>query len=317
MDRPLTFVGIDVSKAHLDVACRPHVAAFREPNNAAGIAAVVERLRPLAPALVVVEATGGLEAPAVAGLAAAGLPVAVVNPRQARDFAKATGRLAKTDRLDAAILAHFAEAIRPEARALPDEAARGLAAMLTRRRQLLDMRVAEQNRLASTPPAVRPGVEAHLSFLDQQVAELDKRLVEAVRADPVWRAKDERLRGVPGVGPVTSLTLLAALPELGTLSRQRIGALAGLAPMNRDSGTFRGRRTIAGGRPEVRRLLFLAAMSAVRYNPVLKAFHRRLREAGKARMVALTAAAHKLLTILNAMIRDGRSWDPPACPTSS
>jgi transposase len=317
MDRPLTFVGIDVSKSRLDVACRPQSDAFAEPNDPAGIAAVVERLKPLAPTLVVVEATGGLEAPAVAALAAAGLPVAVVNPRQARDFARAVGRLAKTDRLDAAILAHFAEAIRPEARELPEEAARDLAAMLTRRRQRLDMRVSEQNRLSSTAPAVRPGVEAHLAFLDQQVAELDGRLVEAVRADADWRAKDVLPRGVPGVGEVTSLTLLAALPELGKLSRQRIGALAGLAPMNRDSGTFRGRRMIAGGRPEVRRLLFLAAMSAVRYNPTIKAFHQRLRQAGKARMVALTAAAHKLLTILNAMVRDGRPWNPPACPTPS
>jgi transposase len=306
------FVGLDVSKARLDGHVRPDGAAFSEANDEAGIAATVARLQALRPALVVLEATGGLEAPLAAALAAAGLPAAVVNPRQVRDFAKATGRLAKTDAIDAAVLAHFAEAIRPQARAVPDEQARHLEGLLTRRRQLVAMRTAERNRLAATagPTAVRRDLEAHLKYLDRRLGEMDKQLEQAIQASDLWRARDDLLRGVPGIGPVVSRTLVAALPELGTLSGRRIAALAGLAPVARDSGTLKGRRRIAGGRGEVRSALYMAALSAVRFNPVLKAFYGRLKAAGKPPKVALTAAMRKLLTILNAMVRSGRAWDP-------
>jgi len=311
MDRTATFVGIDVSKARLDGHCRPDGSTFREPNDEPGIAAVVDRLTALRPALIVLEATGGLEAPLAAALAAAGLPVAVVNPRQVRDFARATGTLAKTDALDAAVLAHFAEAIRPEARGLPDEQARQLEAILARRRQLIRMRTAERNRLATvTPKAVRQDLASHIKYLDRRIKQLDGELEEAVRSSAAWREKDDLLRGVPGIGKVVAQTLLAALPELGTTGNRRIVALAGLAPMARDSGTLRGRRRIVGGRGEVRGALYMAVLSAVRFNPVLKAFYGRLRAAGKPPKVAQTAAMRKLLTILNAMVRSGRAWDP-------
>jgi len=312
MDRTATFVGIDVSKARLDGHCRPDGSAFHEPNDEPGIAAVVDRLTALRPTLIVLEATGGLEAPLAAALAAAGLPVAVVNPRQVRDFARATGTLAKTDAPDAAVLAHFAEAIRPEARGLPDEQARQLEAILARRRQLIRMRTAERNRLGTTaaPKAVRQDLASHIKYLDRRIKQMDGELEEAVRSSAAWREKDDLLRGVPGVGKVVAQTLLAALPELGTTGNRRIVALAGLAPMARDSGTLRGRRRIVGGRGEVRGALYMAVLSAVRFNPVLKAFYGRLRAAGKPPKVAQTAAMRKLLTILNAMVRSGRAWDP-------
>ncbi len=309
------FVGIDVSKARLDGASRPDGSTFSEANDARGIAALVVRLRALGPTSVVLEATGGLEAPLAAALAAAGIPVAVVNPRQVRDFARATGKLAKTDRLDAAVLAHFADAVRPAIRPLPDDQARQFEALIVRRRQLVEMRAAEQNRLGtSTAAAVRRNLEAHIAYLTTQLADLDGELQRAVEVSPTWKAKEDLLRGVPGVGPVVSRTLLASLPELGTLTNKQISALVGLAPVARDSGTLHGRRCIAGGRGPVRAVLYMAALTAKRYNPVLRAFHERLVAAGKATKVALTAVMRKLLTILNAMVRHNHPWDPSMAP---
>jgi transposase len=303
------FVGIDVSKAHLDTAIGPGSGSRRDPNDPAGIAAVVARLVPLAPALVVVEATGGLELPLVAALQVAKIPVAAINPRQARDFARASGRLAKTDRIDAQALAHFAQAIRPEARELPSAEVRALEALLSRRRQLLEMRLMESNRLGScSDPTVRAGLERHIAWLEAEVAQADRLLAESVKASPAWKEKDELLRTIPGLGPVTSLTLLAALPELGTLDGGKISALVGLAPYADDSGTRRGGRHIRGGRGAVRRALYLAALSAVRFNPAMKAFRQRLASRGKKTKVILTAVARKLLTIANAVIRTKSPW---------
>jgi transposase len=305
------FVGIDVAKASLDVHLRPHGEAFRLANDPDGIAALVERLQALDPAGIVLEATGGYEAAVAAALALAGLPPALVNPRQARDFAKATGRLAKTDALDAAALAHFAEAVRPVPRPLPDADARAFADLVARRRQLLEMRAAEQNRLGTAATAaVRRDLQAHVRWLSRRLDQAEQELAAAVQASPLWRAKEDLLRGVPGVGPTVARTLLAALPELGTLSRRQIAALAGLAPRNRDSGQFRGQRRIGGGRAEVRSVLYMASLSAARANPVLRPFYQRLRAAGKRAKVALVAVARKLLTMLNAMLRDGSCWQP-------
>jgi transposase len=302
------FVGIDVSKAHLDVALRPG-ATFRLANDPDGHAALVERLRPLAPALIVLEATGGLELPALAALAAAGLPAAAVNPRQARDFAKATGQLAKTDRLDAATLAHFAEAVRPTPRPLPAADQRALDALVGRRRQLVGMRVMEGNRRsACADPVVRAAIDRHLAWLDRELADTDGDLGAAIQASPVWRAQDELLQSIPGFGPQVSRTLLAALPELGTLSAPRLTALVGLAPYADDSGGRRGSRHIRGGRADVRRVLYLAALSAVRFNAPLKAFGGRLADKGKKAKVVLVAVARKLLVIANAMLRSGQPW---------
>jgi transposase len=312
MDTKPTFVGIDVSKARLDSAVRPGTeAAARDPDDPAGIAALVSRLKPLAPILVVVEATGGLEPPLIAALQAAKVPVAAVNPRQARDFAKASGRPAKTDRIDAEALAHFAEAIRPEARPMPSAEVRALDALLTRRRQPPEMRVMESNRLgACADSTVRAGLERRLSWLEAEVAEADTRLAEAVRASPAWRERDELLRSIPGLGPVSSLTLPAALPELGSLEGGKPAALVGLAPFADDGGTRRGGRHVRGGRAAVRRTLYLAALSAVRHNPALKAFRDRPSARGKKPKVILTAVARKLPVIANAAIRTGLPWDP-------
>jgi transposase len=311
MAETLTFVGIDVSKAHLDVALRPAGEVFRLRNDPAGLAALVQRLTPLGPALVVVEATGGYELPAVAALQAAGLAVAAVNPRQARDFAKATGRLAKTDRIDAEALAHFAEAVRPAARPVEPAEQKALDALLTRRRQLLEMRVMEGNRLATCQDAVvRAGIERHIAWLGAEADDAERRLAEAVQASPAWRQREELLRSIPGIGPVASRTLLAALPELGTGDGSRLAALAGLAPFARDSGSRRGPRTIRGGRPEVRRVLYLAALSAARHGGPLAEFAARLRSRGKRAKVVLIAVARKLLVIANAVLRSGRPWDP-------
>jgi len=305
-----TFGGLDVSKDHLDLHVRPAGAAARFANDDAGIAALVARLAAAAPDRVVVEATGGYEAPAVAALAAAGLPVVVVNPRQARDFARATGRLAKTDALDAAALAAFAEAIRPPVRPLPDADARALAALVARRRQLVEMRTAEQNRLGLAAPGVARSIRDHIRWLDRQLDRAGRELAAAVEASPVWRAKDDLLQSAPGVGPVVSRTLLAEVPELGTVSGRRIAALVGVAPVADDSGRHRGARAIAGGRAGARSGLYMACLSAVRYNPALRAVYARLRAAGKPAKVALVAAMRKLLVILNAMLRDNRPWDP-------
>ncbi len=303
------FVGIDVSKAWLDVAGRPGPAPRRVANDADGIAGLVADLRRLAPALVVLEATGGLELPVVAALQVAGLPVAVVNPRQVRDFARATGQLAKTDRLDAALLARFAEAIRPApAAAVPDDVRR-LDALLTRRNQLIEMRVMETNRLDRlTDEAVAAEVKRHVAWLTRAIERADAALAEAVKASPVWRAKDALLRSIPGVGPVAALTLLASLPELGTTTGGRLAALVGLAPFADDSGTRQGGRHIRGGRAPVRRALYLAALSAVAHNPAMRAFKARLAARGKRAKVILTAVARKLLVIANAIIRSGQPW---------
>lgn len=306
------FVGIDVSKAYLDSATRPGTkTAARDPNDPAGIAALVARLVPLAPTLVVVEATGGLELPLVAALQVAKIPVAAINPRQARDFAKASGRLAKTDRIDAEVLAHLAQAIRPEARPLPSAEVQALDALLSRRQQLQGMRLMESNRLGScSDPTVRAGLERHIAWLESEAAEADRLLAESVKASPAWKERDELLRSIPGLGPVTSLTLMAALPELGSLDGGKLSALVGLAPFADDSGTRRGGRHVRGGRAVVRRVLYLAALSAVRYNPAMKAFKERLVARGKKAKVILTAVARKLLVIANAVVRTGRPWEP-------
>jgi transposase len=304
------FVGIDVSKTALDVAVRPSGEAWRCANEEAGIAELVTRLRPLRPQLIVLEATGGLERLVVAALALAPLPVAVVNPRQARDFAKATGRLAKTDALDAAALAHFAEAIHPTPRPLPDAQSQALAALVERRQQVVGMLTAEKNRWQQALPAVRAKVAAHIQWLEQALKELDRELDQTLRASPLWREQDQLLRSVPGVGPAVSLILLAHLPELGQGSVKRIATLVGLAPLNRDSGAWRGTRAIWGGRRQVRAALYMAALVGVRHNPVLRAFYERLLERGKPKKVALTACMHKLLTILHAVLRDRTPWQP-------
>jgi transposase len=311
MDEAVVCVGIDVSKAWLDVAVRPTGEAWRTEHDPAAIATLVERLRALAPAHVVLEANGGLEVPLAGALAAAGVPVAVVNPRQVRDFARATGRLAKTDAIDAQVLAHFAAGVRPRIRPLPDAATRHLGALVARRRQLLEMLTAERNRRRGAPPAIRAELAEHLAWLGARLEQQDRALAEAVRASPVWQAQSDLLQSTPGVGPVLAATLLAELPELGHLNRRQVAALVGVAPLNRDSGTRRGRRTIWGGRAGVRTTLCMATWCATRYNPVIRAMYARLVAAGKLRKVALTACMRKLLTILNAMVRHGARWTTP------
>jgi transposase len=303
------YVGIDVAKATLDV-CTTDGDAWQVANDDRAMQGLCARLAKLEPALVVLEATGRYELRAAATLAAAGLPVAVVNPRQVRSYARSTGQLAKTDRLDARAIARFAAAVRPEPRPLPDADTRELEALIVRRRQLVGMIAAEDARLATAPPVTRKQIQAHVGWLHTQLTKIEGEIDGAVRRSPVWRAKDDLLRSIPGVGPTTSRTLLALLPELGTLKEKEITALVGLAPFNQDSGTMRGRRRIFGGRARVRTALYMAALVGCRWNPVLKAFYTRLRAAGKPAKVAIIACMHKLLIILNAMVRDGRAWDP-------
>jgi len=302
------FVGIDVAKAQLDIAVRPSGERWAVPNDADGVVTLVERLQPLHPTLIVLEATGGLERVATAALAMAGLPIVVVNPRQARDFARATGQLAKTDALDARALAHFADVIRPTPRPLPDAQTQELRALLGRRQQLIGMRTAEQNRLAGTGGRLAQDIEAHIAWLNARIATLDDDLETMLRASPLWRENDDLLQSVPGIGPICARTLLLELPELGTLTRQQIAALVGVAPLNCDSGTLRGRRIIWGGRAHVRTVLYMGTLVAARFNPQIKAFYQRLLAAGKSKKVALTACMHKLLTILNAMLKHRTSW---------
>jgi transposase len=304
------YVGIDVSKDQLDIAVRPTGETWSMPNDASGITEVVQRVAQLHPKLVVLEATGGLQMPVAAALASAGLPLAMVNPRQVRDFARATGKLAKTDQLDAQVLAHFAEAVRPTPYPLPDAQTQELTALLTRRHQVVEMLTAEKNRLRTTRESVRQRVQDHIRWLEQELADLDDDLERALRESPLWRGKDNLLRSVPGIGRVVSITLLADLPELGTLSRHQIAALVGVAPLNRDSGRFRGKRTVWAGRARVRAALYMAALTATRYNPIIKAFYRRLCGVGKARKVALTACMRKLLIILNSMVKHQQTWTP-------
>jgi len=306
----MSFIGIDVAKATLDYACRPMGDADSVPNDDRGIRTLVERLHTHEPTLIVLEATGGYEAAVVAALATAGLPVVVANPRQVRDFAKATGQLAKTDAIDAQVLALFAERVRPAPRPLPDDAAQALDALLTRRRQLVEMLVAERNRLLVARPAVRRDLQQHIRYLERRLREADDDLHTAVKTSPLWRVKDDLLQSVPGVGRVVSLTLLAELPELGRLSHKAIAALVGVAPLNRDSGTLRGKRLVYGGRAPVRAVLYMAALVASKCNPVIRAFYLRLRAAGKPTKVALTACMRKLLIILNAIARSGTPWHP-------
>lgn len=307
-DSPV-FVGIDVAKAELVTALRPTAESFTVPNDDAGIAVVVKRLKVLSPALIVLEATGGYETAAVASLAAAGLPVVVANPRQVRDFAKATGQLAKTDRVDAFILALFAERVRPPVRPLPDEQTRMLDALLTRRRQLQEMLTAEKNRFAHALDPVCRDIAKHIRWLERRVADVDKDLDQTIQQSPVWRAKENLLRSVPGVGPVVSRTLMADLPELGALDRKKIAALVGVAPLARDSGTMRGKRRVWGGRAPVRAVLYMGTLVATKHNPTIRDFYARLVAAGKPKKVALTACMRKLLTILNAMVRSNTRWN--------
>ncbi len=301
-------VGIDVSKDRLDVHVRPAGKVLSYSRDAAGIEGLIGELVGVAPQLIAVEATGGFETVVVASLAAAGLPVVMVNPAQVRAFANAIGRRAKTDPLDAAVIAHFAEATKPPVRPLPDAATQALADLVTRRRQIIQMIVAEGQREKRATPRARKSILRLLKTLRAELSDLNAEIDETVRGSPIWREKEDLLASVPGVGPGTVSTMLAELPELGSLDRRKIAALAGLAPFTRQSGKWRGKSFIGGGRASVRAALFMAAMSAMRWNPTLRAFHHRLRAAGKPKMVALIAVARKLLTILNAILRDKTKW---------
>jgi transposase len=310
------FVGIDVAKGHLDVHLLPQGTAFRVANDDGGIADLVTRLRAVGPALIVLEATGGYQNAVVAALGAADLAVAVVNPRQARRFAEGHGRLAKTDALDAATLALFAAQVRPQARPRPGPAAQQFAALLGRRRQLLQMRLAEQQRLGGATGRIAKDIRAHVAYLGRQLDRLEADLAAAVRSSPLWRERDDLLQSVPGVGPQVSRVLLAELPELGTTSGRQLAALVGLAPFARDSGQARGRRRISGGRARVRAALYMAALVGVRFNAPLAAFYGRLLGRGKAKKVALIAVARRLLGILNALLRHRTPWDEKRVATA-
>jgi transposase len=302
------FRGIDVAKAPWDIAVRPSGERWTVPHAADGVATLVAQGQALHPTLIVLEATGGLERAATAALATAGLPVVVVNPRQARDFARATGQLAKTDALDARALAHCADVIRPTPRPLPDAQTQELRALLGRRQPLIVIRTAEQNRLAGTSGRLQTDIEAHITWLNERLATLDNDIETLLRASPLWREHDDLWQSAPGIGPVCARTLRLELPELGTLNRRQIAALVGVAPLNCDSGTLRGRRMIGGGRAHVRTVLYMGTLVATRYNPRIKAFYERLLAAGKVKKVALTACMHKFLTILNAMLKHRTPW---------
>lgn len=305
------FVGIDVSKSTLDVCIEPVAQTFHVTYDEAGIRRTVSRLEEVKPTLIVIEATGGLEVRIATELAGKGLPVAVINPRQARDFAKATGQLAKTDRVDAAVLAAFARAIRPQARPLQDADTRVLNDLVNRRRQLIDMRVQETLRLntAASKP-MEKSLEKHIAWLDKRITEVDNDLTRRLRNSEMWRTKDDLLRGIPGVGAVTALTMLAKCPELGTLNRREIAALTGVAPLANDSGKHRGKRFIWGGRADVRAVLYMATISAIRCNDTIKTFAQRLKKAGKPPKVTIVACMRKLLTIMNAMLKNNTPWNP-------
>jgi len=310
------FVGIDVSKARLDVAVRPWGQSESVTNDEAGIKSLVKRLGEIQPALIVLEATGGVERQLTRALVNAELPVVVINPRQVRDFAKATGQLAKTDSIDALVLARFAEAVRPALRPLPDEVTLELRGLIARRRQLTEMIVAERNRLGGASKTVRKRIDAHVRWLEAELQRADGDLDQSIRQSPIWQDKEDLLRSIPGIGPVISRTLLAELPELGGLNRKQIASLVGIAPLNRDSGTLRGRRAIWGGRASVRAALYMAALVASRRNSVISVFYKRLRTAGKAPKVALVACMRKLLTIINSMINHKTRWSENILQTS-
>ena len=310
MNSSSCFVGIDVSKSSLDVYVRPLDHSSSVANSPKAIAELVEKLKLLSPERIIVEATGGLETILVSQLAAGGLPVLVINPRQGRDFARATGQLAKTDRIDARVLAHFAQAIKPKLRTIASDQVRDLEAILTRRRQLVDIMVAEKNRLASTQgqKQIARDIKEHIAWLERRIARCDSELGQALRESPMWRAKEDLLKSVPGIGDVTSRTMIASLPELGELSNKEIAALVGLAPFARQSGRWKGESHIRGGRANVRSVMYMATLTAIRCNPVIKAFYKRLVKAGKKKKVALVASMRKLLVILNSIVKHQRPW---------
>lgn len=302
------FVGIDVSKDTLDVCVYPTQDTFRVPNSPDGVDELIKRLKPIEPRLVVFEATGGYETLAVSSLSAAGLPVVVVNPRQIRDFAKSIGRLAKTDVIDAGVIAHFASAVRPELRPLKDTASQELTGLVTRRRQIVDMIVAETNRLKAATRRNQRDIKAHIRWLQKRQDQIDDEIKRDIKNGPLWRTTDQILQSTPGVGPATSSMLISCVPELGQLNNKKIACLIGVAPLNRDSGRYKGRRTIWGGRAQVRAVLYMSALSAIQYNPVIRQFYQRLRDAGKCFKVAIVACMRKLLIILNAMVRNQTKW---------
>jgi transposase len=312
-DRVAPSVGIDVSQETLDVATTD-AQAWQVKHHPRAMAALVRRLSKLQPVRIIVESTGRLQEDLVVALMEAQLPVVVVNPRQVRDFAKATGALAKTDRLDAQLLARFGEAVKPPLRSLPDEATRELAALVGRRRQLQGMIVAETHRRGRAPRGVRREIEQHIAYLEARREHLDQELQDQLRQSPVWQEQADLLRSVPGIGPTLSATLLAELPELGSLTRRQIAALTGVAPFAHDSGRFKGRRVTRGGRADVRRTLFMATLAAARCNPVIRAFYQRLVATGKAKKLALVACMRKLIVILNAMLKHRTPWNPNLCP---
>lgn len=302
------FVGIDVSKDTLDVCIYPTPEVFQVPNSPEGIDELMKRLKPLEPRLVVFEATGGYETLTVSTLAAAELPVVVVNARQIRDFAKSIGRLAKTDSIDAGVIARFASAVRPELRPVKDSPSQELTGLVTRRRQIVDMIVAETNRLKAATRRNRRDIQAHIRWLQKRQAQIDDEIKRNIKNGPLWRTRDQILQSAPGVGPTTSAMLISCLPELGQLDHKKIACLIGVAPLNRDSGRYKGRRTIWGGRAPVRAVLYMSTLSAIRSNPIIRQFYQRLREAGKCFKVAIVACMRKLLVILNAMVRNQTMW---------
>ena len=303
------YVGIDVSKARLDVAVLPSGEVRSSSNDEVGFDELITWFRALGPKLVVMEATGGYEAPLASALAVAGIEVAVINPRLVRDFGKALGKLAKTDRIDAQVIALFAEKVSPEPRPLPDSDTQELAGLVSRRKQISDMLVAEQNRLAATAIApVRADIQEHITWLRRRLKDADKDLYDRMRKSPLWRVKEQLLRSAPGIGPGNALSLIAMLPELGSLAGKQVAALVGVAPFNRDSGTLRGKRTIWGGRADVRSMLYMGTLSTIRYSPTIGATYARLVAAGKPKKVAIVACMRKLLVRLNAMMRDGKPW---------
>lgn len=308
------WVGIDVSKAYLDVAIGANGEFWRAGNDATGIAQTVERLSQLKPQRVIVESTGGLERPIISGLKLEGVSVALVNPQRVREFAKSTGLLAKTDKLDAHLLARFGQAVNPAQTNLPNEHEQRLSALVARRRQLIDIRTAETNRLGSAYKETLPGIEEHLEWLNKRIAELEQQIDQSIQNHPDFKVKNDILRSVPGIGPVASAILIADLPELGQYDRKVVAALVGVAPFNNDSGFRKGRRRVKGGRSSVRTVLYMATISATRYNPIIKSFYEHLLKVGKLKKVAIVACMRKLLTILNAMLRDKKPWQPSPAP---
>jgi len=311
MSNSQLFVGIDVSKTELQVATRPEGKPMTFANTEDGIGVLIDCLKSRCPSLVVLEATGGLEVSVVNAMAVKGLPVVVVNARQIRDFAKALGRLAKTDRIDAEVIAQFAEAVRPPLRPLKDEQTQRLHALNTRRSQLVAMIRSEQNRLHTAPKWTQKEIKAHLKWLKKALEKMDKEISDLIKGSPIWREKDAILQSFKGVGPVTSAILLAAVPELGTIASKPLCALIGVAPLNRDSGQFRGKRAVWGGRSNVRSVLYMATMAAIRFNPMISSFYKRLTEAGKPHKVAMTACMRKTIVTLNSMIKNQTTWQPP------